>query len=85
MVNLVTAVTSLIAAEKSLYLADPQILNKRGTFSTPTQSSLSMKRSRDTASIAASRQSSFLTVPEGITLDNLEEVLEPLKVDVIIF
>ena len=80
-VNLVTAVTSLIAAEKSLYLADPRILHKRRAFSTPAQSSLSTKRPRDTASIAARRQSSFLTVPRGITLDNLEEVLEPLKVE----
>ena len=80
-VNLVTAVTSLIAAEKSLYLADPRILHKRRAFSTPTQSSLSTKRPRDTASIAGRRQSSFLTVPRGITLDNLQEVLEPLKVE----
>ena len=77
MVNLVTAVTSLKAAEKSLYLVDRRILHKRRAFSTPTASSVSTKRPRDSASIPASKQSSFLAVPQGITLDNLEEVLEP--------
>ena len=35
MVNLVATVMSLITAEKSLYLADPQMLHKRRAFSTP--------------------------------------------------
>ena len=46
---------------------------------------LSTKRPSDTASIAARGQSSFLTVPQGITLDNLEEVLEHLKVELSLY
>ena len=79
MVDLVAAVTSIIAAEKLMYLEDPRILHKRRKFATPTASSVGTKRPRDSASIPARKHSSFLAVRQGITLDNLEEVLVPLK------
>ena len=85
MVNVVTAVTSLIAAQKSLYLADPRILHKRRVFSTPTGSSVGTQRPRDSASIPARKQTSFLAVPQEITLDNPDEVLEPLKVEISLY
>ena len=79
MVDLLAAITSIIAAEKLMYLQDPRILHKRRKFATPTASSVGTKRPRDSASVPARKQSSFLAVPQGITLDNLEEVLEPFK------
>ena len=79
MVDLVAAVTSIIAAEKLMYLEVPGILHKRRKIATPTASSVGTKRPRDSATIPARKHSSFLAVREGITLDNLEEVLEPLK------
>ena len=79
MVDLVAAVTSIIAAEKLMYLEDPRILHKRRNFATPTASTIGTKTPRDSASIPARKHSSFLAVRQGITLDNLEEVLQPLK------
>ena len=85
MVDLVAAITSIIAAEKLMYLQDPRILHKRRKFATPTASSVSKKRPRDSASVPARKQSSFLAVPQGITLDNLEELLKPLKDEISIY
>lgn len=85
MVDLVTAVRSIIAAERFLYLEDPRILHKRRKFATPAGSSVGTKRPRDSASIPARKHSSLLAVPQGITLDNLEEVLEPLKEEIALY
>lgn len=85
MVDLVTVVRSIIAAEKFLYLEDPRILHKRRKFETPAGSSVGTKRPRDSASIPARKHSSLLAVPQRITLDNLEEVLEPLKEEIALY
>ena len=43
-----TAVTSIIAAEKFLYLEDPQILHKRRKFAIPAGSSVGTQNDLET-------------------------------------
>ena len=83
--NLITATRSIITAEKELYLCDPTVVHKRRKYATPSGASIGTSRPRDSASIANKKQSPLLYVPPGISLENLEEVLDPLMKEVILY
>ncbi|CAB3980516.1 Hypothetical predicted protein [Paramuricea clavata] len=77
--NLITATRNLIASQKEHYLEDPTYIYKRRKYSTPTSPTLSKSRPRDSASIFVKHTKAFLNIPEKITMDTLEEILDPLE------
>ena len=64
--------------EKRLYLEDPKEIHKRRKFAKPSGPSMTSTRHRDRASTTTKKINSFLAVPNGLSLDSLEEALKPL-------
>ena len=83
--NLMTAARNIMSAQKELYLCDPTVIHKRRKFATPTGASVGTLHPRDSASIPSRHHNSFLRVPEGIVLENLEEVLDPVIKEISIY
>ena len=84
-INLITATRTLIRVQKSMHLADPKIIHKKRRFSTPFDPTLSSKRPRNAASASSQYKNSFLCIPTGITLDSLQEMLDPLQSEILIY
>ena len=80
--DMITATKTLVRLQKEMYFEDPKIIHKRRKYSTPLTPSVSTSRPRDNASISNKRKKAFLSVPEFITLDVLEQVLEPLESEI---
>ena len=83
--NLITATRSIITAEKELYLEDPKVIHKRRKFFTKSGPSVNTVRPRDSASIPNQNQNAFLEVPNGLSLENLEEALTPLSNELLLY
>jgi hypothetical protein len=77
--NLITTTRNLIASQKEHYLEDPTHIYKRRKYSTPSSPTLSKSRPRDSASIFVKHTKAFLNIPEKITMDTLEDILDPLE------
>ena len=84
-INLITATRTLIRVQKSMHLTDPKIIHKKRRFSAPLESSLSSKRPRYAASVAPQYKNSFLCTPAEITLDSLQEMLDPLQSEISLY
>lgn len=83
--NLITATRSIITAEKELYLEDPKVIHKRRKFFTKSGPSVNTVIPRDSASIPNQNQNAFLEVPNGLSLENLEEALTPLSNELLLY
>ena len=80
--NIITATRTLIRLQKELILHDPKMIYKRRFFSTPSGSSLSLKRPRYHASVPGKNYHNCLAVPTGINMETLEEILDPLQSEI---
>ena len=67
-----------------MHLTDPKIIHKK-RFSAPLESTLSSKRPRYAASVALQYKNSFLCIPVEITLDSLQEMLDPLQSEILLY
>ena len=83
--NLVNAIRAIIAEERHVNLGNPTVIYKRRRFATALAPSVGTKRPRDNASITHQWEHAFLPVPDGLTFDNLERVLDPLSDELAIY
>ncbi len=77
--NLLTAARTLIQSEKQLYLLDPKLVIKRRCFSTPSSPKISTSRPRDSASVFSKRTLAFVPVPDNISMETLDDLLEAIE------
>lgn len=79
LMNLLILTRRLINKEKDLYLCDPEIVYKRRKFATPLAPDLTVSRPRDRASAVHKAKTNTPEVPQGITLECLEDVFVGLE------
>lgn len=83
--NIITAVKTLIKLEADMYLEDPTVVHKRRAYSSETNASLTTSRPRASASISQPYNKNFLLLPEGITLESIHDVLNPLEIELAVY
>ena len=85
LLDLINATKRLISLQKEIYLRNPRRIYKKRVFSTPSCPSLSLSRSRMNASIPHNNSKSCLNIPEGLTLESLQEILNPMEIEISLY
>lgn len=83
--DIINVTKTLIRRQKEMYFTDAKVIYKKRIYSTPSGPSLSSSHPRSSASIPHNNLKSILNVPVGITLDSLQEMLDPLQCEINVF